>query len=577
MSLYAQYAALLDGVLDELVADGALPAELDRKNVTVEPPRDPAHGDLATNAAMVLAKPAGTNPRALAEAIRPKLEALPPVTSVEIAGPGFINLRLTSDAWRDELRTILIEGEEYGLSKIGENERVNVEYVSANPTGPMHVGHCRGAVVGDSLARILEAAGFRVTKEYYVNDAGAQVDTLARSAHLRYREALGESIGDIPEGMYPGEYLVPVGEILAGEFGDQFIGKPESEWLPVFRKTAIKAMLDLIRHDLGLLSIHHDKFSSEAELQKSGAVEEAMEVLRSKGLVYEGVLDRPKSLDPHDEWEPVELTLFRSSQFGDDQDRPMKKSDGSWTYFGADAAYHWQKAQGADHLVNIWGADHAGTVKRVQSAVRALTDGRVDLDVKIINMVRLFRGGEPVKMSKRAGDFVTLAEVVNEVGKDVVRFMMLTKRADTPLDFDFMKVVEASKDNPVFYVQYAHARISSLKRKAADAGVDLCNPADLTLLDEEELALVKRAAQYPRIVESAALAHEPHRIAFYLYDLAAEFHALWNRGNDDSSRRFLIENNPQLSRARLELALGIAQIIRSGLDLMGVAATEEMR
>ena len=577
MSLYAQYAALLDGVLDELVADGALPAELDRKNVTVEPPRDPAHGDLATNAAMVLAKPAGTNPRALAEAIRPKLEALPPVTSVEIAGPGFINLRLTSDAWRDELRTILIEGEEYGLSKIGENERVNVEYVSANPTGPMHVGHCRGAVVGDSLARILEAAGFRVTKEYYVNDAGAQVDTLARSAHLRYREALGESIGDIPEGMYPGEYLVPVGEILAGEFGDQFIGKPESEWLPVFRKTAIKAMLDLIRHDLGLLSIHHDKFSSEAELQKSGAVEEAMEVLRSKGLVYEGVLDRPKSLDPHDEWEPVELTLFRSSQFGDDQDRPMKKSDGSWTYFGADAAYHWQKAQGADHLVNIWGADHAGTVKRVQSAVRALTDGRVDLDVKIINMVRLFRGGEPVKMSKRAGDFVTLAEVVNEVGKDVVRFMMLTRRADAPLDFDFMKVVEASKDNPVFYVQYAHARISSLKRKAADAGVDLCNPADLTLLDEEELALVKRAAQYPRIVESAALAHEPHRIAFYLYDLAAEFHALWNRGNDDSSRRFLIENNPQLSRARLELALGIAQIIRSGLDLMGVAATEEMR
>jgi len=577
LSLYAQYAALLDGVLDELVADGALPAELDRKNVTVEPPRDPAHGDLATNAAMVLAKPAGTNPRALAEAIRPKLEALPPVTSVEIAGPGFINLRLTSDAWRDELRTILIEGEEYGLSKIGENERVNVEYVSANPTGPMHVGHCRGAVVGDSLARILEAAGFRVTKEYYVNDAGAQVDTLARSAHLRYREALGESIGDIPEGMYPGEYLVPVGEILAGEFGDQFIGKPESEWLPVFRKTAIKAMLDLIRHDLGLLSIHHDKFSSEAELQKSGAVEEAMEVLRSKGLVYEGVLDRPKSLDPHDEWEPVELTLFRSSQFGDDQDRPMKKSDGSWTYFGADAAYHWQKAQGADHLVNIWGADHAGTVKRVQSAVRALTDGRVDLDVKIINMVRLFRGGEPVKMSKRAGDFVTLAEVVNEVGKDVVRFMMLTRRADAPLDFDFMKVVEASKDNPVFYVQYAHARISSLKRKAADAGVDLCNPADLTLLDEEELALVKRAAQYPRIVESAALAHEPHRIAFYLYDLAAEFHALWNRGNDDSSRRFLIENNPQLSRARLELALGIAQIIRSGLDLMGVAATEEMR
>jgi arginyl-tRNA synthetase len=577
MSLYAQYAALLDGVLDDLVADGALPADLERMNVTVEPPRDPAHGDLATNAAMVLAKPAGMNPRALAEAIKPKLEALPPVTSVETAGPGFINLRLNPDAWRDELKTILNEGDAYGTSTIGNDERVNVEYVSANPTGPLHMGHCRGAVVGDSLARILEAAGFRVTKEYYVNDAGAQVDTLARSVHLRYREALGADIGEIPAGLYPGEYLKPVGVLLASEYGDDYAEAPEDQWLPLFRQWAIKAMLDLIRYDLGLLGIHHDKFASEAEIQASGAVEGTMEVLRDKGLVYEGTLERPKSLDPHDEWEPVELILFRSSQFGDDQDRPMKKSDGSWTYFGADAAYHWQKAQGADHLVNIWGADHAGTVKRVQSAVKALTDGKVDLDVKIIQMVRLFRGGEPVKMSKRAGDFVTLAEVVNEVGKDVVRFMMLTRRADAPLDFDFTKVVEASKDNPVFYVQYAHARISSLKRKAADAGVDLAAPADLSLLDEEELALVKRAAQYPRTVESAALAHEPHRIAFYLYDLAAEFHALWNRGNDDPERRFLVENNPQLSRARLELAFGIAQIIRSGLDLMGVAATEEMR
>ena len=577
MSLYAQYAALLDGVLDDLVSDGMLPADLDRKNVTVEPPRDPAHGDLATNAAMVLAKAAKANPRALAEAIKPKLEALPPVTSVEIAGPGFINLRLRPDAWRDELRTILREGDAYGRSRVGANERVNVEYVSANPTGPMHVGHCRGAVVGDSLARLLEAAGFRVTKEYYVNDAGAQVDTLARSLHLRYREALGEDIGEMPEGMYPGDYLKPVGTILAAEFGDRYVDKPEAEWLPAFREAGIKAMLDLIRHDLGLLGIHHDIFSSEADVQKSGAVTEAMEVLRSKGLVYEGTLERPKSLDPHDEWEPVELTLFRSSQFGDDQDRPMKKSDGSWTYFGADSAYHWQKAKSADHLVNIWGADHAGTVKRVQAAVKALTDGRVDLDVKLINMVRLFRDGEPVKMSKRAGDFVTLADVVNEVGKDVVRFMMLTRRADAPLDFDFTKVVEASKDNPVFYVQYAHARMSSLRRKAGEAGVDLSSDADLSLLDEEELALVKRAAQYPRVLEGAALAHEPHRIAFYLYDLAAEFHALWNRGNDDPNRRFLLENNPQLSRARLELAAGIAQIIRSGLDLMGVAATEEMR
>ena len=577
MSLYARYSALLDGVLDELQSDGALAADIDRKAVAVEPPRDPAHGDLATNAAMVLAKQAGTNPRALAELIAPKLEAVPAVTSVEIAGPGFINLRLSADAWRDELTTILREGEDYGRSDAGNNERVNVEYVSANPTGPLHMGHCRGAVVGDALARVLEAAGFRVTKEYYVNDAGAQVETLARSVHLRYREALGQDIGEIPEGMYPGEYLVPVGEMLAAEFGDTYAEAPESEWLELFRGRAVAAMLDLIRHDLGLLDIHHDLFASEAELEQAGAVTRAMDTLRSKGLVYEGVLERPKSLDPGDEWEPVELTLFRSAEFGDDQDRPMKKSDGSWTYFGSDAAYHLQKAEKADHLVNIWGADHAGTVKRVQSAVRALTDGRVDLDVKLVQMVRLFRSGEPVKMSKRGGTFVTLADVVREVGKDVVRFMMLTRRSDAPLDFDFAKVVEASKDNPVFYVQYAHARIGSLRRKAADAGVDLAAPADLQLLDEEELALVKLAAQYPRTVESAAMAHEPHRIAFYLNDLAAAFHALWNRGNDDPERRFLVENNPQVSRARLELANGIGQIIRSGLDLMGVEAAEEMR
>jgi arginyl-tRNA synthetase len=376
--------------------------------------------------------------------------------------------------------------------------------------------------------------------------------------------------------MYPGDYLKPIGVALAAEFGDRFVQAPESEWLDLFRERAVAAMLDFIRHDLALLNIHHDLFASEAELQRSGAVDRALDTLRSKDLVYEGLLEAPKGQTPED-WEPVELTLFRSTQFGDDQDRPMKKSDGSWTYFGADAAYHLQKAENADHLVNIWGADHAGTVKRVQSAVRALTDGRVDLDVKLVQMVRLFRAGEPVKMSKRAGDFVTLADVVREVGKDVVRFMMLTKRADTPLDFDFAKVVEASKDNPVFYVQYAHARISSLQRKAADAGVDLAQRADLDLLDEEELALVKLAAQYPRTVESAAMSHEPHRIAFYLYDLAAAFHALWNRGNDDPERRFLLENNPQISRARLELALGIGQIIRSGLDLMGVEAAEEMR
>ena len=575
MSLYAQYAALLDGALDDLVSEGALAAGLDRRNVTVEPPRDPAHGDLATNAAMVLAKPAGTNPRSLAELIKPKLEAMQAVTSVEIAGPGFINIRVTPDAWRDELRTILREGEDYGLSDVGANERINVEYVSANPTGPLHMGHCRGAVVGDSLARLLEAAGFRVTKEYYVNDAGAQVDTLARSVHLRYREALGEDIGEIAEGFYPGDYLKPVGAALAQEFGDKYVNAPETEWLDLFKRRSVEAMLDLIRHDLALLGVHHDLFASEREVQESGAVDRALDLLEERGLVYRGTLPPPRGKTIED-WEPKELLLFRSTEFGDDQDRPIKKSDGSWTYFAADTAYHLQKLQNSRELVNIWGADHAGTIKRTQAAVEALA-GRPALDVKMVQMVRLLRDGELVKMSKRSGSFVTLAEVVEEVGKDVVRFTMLTRKNDAQMDFDFAKVVEASKDNPVFYVQYAHARISSLKRKSAEAGVDLSSAADLSLLDDEELALVKRAAQYPRVLEGAALAHEPHRIAFYLYDLAAEFHALWNRGNDDPDRRFLLENNPQLSRSRLELALGIGQIIRSGLALMGVAAAEEMR
>jgi len=577
MSLYARYGALLDGVLDGLVAEGALPGDLDRKNVAVEPPRDPAHGDLATNAAMVLAKAAATNPRALAALIVPKLEGLPGVTGVEIAGPGFINLRLDPAAWRDELAAILSEGERYGLSDIGKGERVNVEYVSANPTGPMHMGHCRGAVVGDALASLLEAAGFVVTREYYVNDAGSQVDTLARSAHLRYREALGADIGEIPEGLYPGDYLVPVGQALAAEFGDKFADAPESQWLDFFKTKTVAAMIELIKADLGLLGIHHDLFASEAELEAAGGPERAMAALKAKGLVYQGELERPKSLDEHDEWEPVELTLFRSSQFGDDQDRPLQKSDGSWTYFGGDAAYHLQKAEKADHLVNIWGADHAGTVKRIQAAVTALTDGRVDLDIKIVQMVKLLRAGEPIKMSKRSGNFVTLADVVREVGKDVVRFIMLTKRADTPLEFDFAKVVEASKDNPVFYVQYAHARIASLQRKAAEAGVSLDTPADLDLLDAEELGLVKVAAQYPRAVEAAALSHEPHRIAFYLNDLASAFHSLWNRGNDDPTRRFLLEDQPSISRARLELARAIGQVLKNGLGLMGVEAAEEMR
>jgi arginyl-tRNA synthetase len=574
LSLFATFSAHLNGALDGLVAEGALPADLPRAHVTVEPPRDPSHGDLSTNAAMVLAKAARTNPRALAALLAPRLERIEGVEAVEVAGPGFINLRLGAGIWRAELERIAQAGARYGRSDIGGGRRVNVEYVSANPTGPMHMGHCRGAVVGDALARLLEEAGFAVTREYYVNDAGSQVDTLARSAHLRYREALGEEIGDIPQGLYPGDYLKPVGALLAAEYGSEMVGRPEADWLAPFKQKTVAAMMDLIRHDLALLGVHHDLFSSEAEVVASGAADRALQALRDKGLVYEGVLDPPKG-KPVEDWEPVELTLFRSTEFGDDSDRPMKKSDGSWTYFGVDTAYHLQKLERSDELINIWGADHSGTVKRTQAAVAALA-GRDVLDVKLVQMVQLLRAGEPVKMSKRAGNFVTLADVVREVGKDVVRFMMLTKRADTPLDFDFAKVVEASKDNPVFYVQYAHARIASLHRKAAEAGLAV-EGADLLLLDSEELGLVRLASHYPRVVEQAALAHEPHRIAFYLYELAAAFHALWNRGNDDPSRRFLIEGEPELSRARLALAGAIGQILRNGLALMGVEAAEEMR
>ncbi|WP_114954228.1 arginine--tRNA ligase [Sphingosinicella terrae] len=576
MTLYARFAAHIDNLLDTLEAEGRLAAGIDRAAVAVEPPRDATHGDLATNAAMVLAKRAGTNPRALAELIAPRLREIGEVESTEVAGPGFINLRLSRAVWEEELRAILAGGADYGRSDMGRGQRVNVEYVSANPTGPMHMGHCRGAVVGDALASLLEYSGHQVTREYYVNDAGAQVDVLARSAHMRYREALGEAIGEIPEGFYPGDYLMPVGQALAAEHGDLFVDAPESEWLVPFRKRAVAMMMDQIRGDLALLGIHHDVFASEAEVHEKGLADAALETLRSRGLIYEGALERPKSLDPHDEWEPVELTLFKASEYGDDQDRPVRKSDGSWTYFGGDLAYHFQKAQACDQLIDIWGADHAGTVKRIQAAVAALTEGKVPLDVKLVQMVRLLRAGEPVKMSKRAGNFVTLAEVVGEVGKDVVRFTMLTRKADAQMDFDFAKVVEASKDNPVFYVQYAHARISSLNRKAPEAGVDMADEADLSRLDEDELALVKLAAQFPRIVEGAATAHEPHRIAFYLGDLAAAFHAQWNKGNDDPEKRFLLAHNPEMTRARLELANGIGQIVRNGLALMGVKAAEEM-
>jgi arginyl-tRNA synthetase len=575
VTLYARFAAHIDAVLDQLEGEGLLAPGVDRGAVAVEPPRDASHGDLATNAAMVLAKRAGTNPRALAGLIVPKLAELDEVESAEAAGPGFINIRLNPGIWREELRTILSVGSDYGRSSLGEGRRTNVEYVSANPTGPMHMGHCRGAVVGDALASLLQYAGFAVTKEYYVNDAGGQVDTLARSAWIRYREALGESIGDIPEGLYPGDYLKPVGQRLADEYGDRYAAAPEGEWLQTFRRRAVEEMLELIRGDLATLGVHHDLFSSEAEVQASGAVDRAVTELEAKGLVYRGVLEAPKGKTAED-WEPVELLLFRSTHFGDDQDRPLKKSDGSWTYFAADAAYHLQKLEAADELINVWGADHTGTVKRTQAAVEALA-GRPALDVKIVQMVRLLRAGEPVKMSKRSGSFVTLAEVVEEVGRDVVRFTMLTRKNDAQMDFDFAKVVEASKDNPVFYVQYAHARISSLHRKAKAEGIDLAMEPDLSLLDEDELALVKLAAQFPRVVEAAAQAHEPHRIAFYLGDLAAAFHQQWNKGNDDPLRRFLLIQNVELTRARLELASAIGQVIRNGLGIMGVAAAEEMQ
>ena len=572
MNLFSHFTAIVRAALDELVAAGTLPAGLSFANVTVEPPRDAAHGDLATNAAMVLAKPAGTNPRALAEALAARLAEHPDIIAAGVAGPGFINLQLADRVWHGQIGAMLAGGPDYGRSSAGAGKRINVEYVSANPTGPMHMGHCRGAVVGDALAGLLEYAGWDVTREYYINDAGGQVDTLARSAHLRYREALGEAI-EIPEGLYPGDYLVPVGQAFAAEFGDRYVTAPEAEWLALFRTRTVALMMDRIRADLALLGIAQDVFFSEASL--GARVQEALDTLSARGLIYEGVLEKPKG-EAADDWEPRPQTLFRSTDFGDDQDRAMQKSNGSWTYFAGDVAYHWDKLRrGYDALVNIFGADHAGYVKRMTAAVKALSDGAVPLDIKIVNLVKLLRAGEPVKMSKRAGTFVTLGEVVEEVGKDVVRFVMLTKRPESPMDFDFAKVVEQSRDNPVFYVQYAHARIASLGRRVAEAGMALPD-ADLSLLDAEELAVVKLAANFPRLVEQAAEAREPHRIAFWLGDLAAAFHSRWNAGNDDPARRFLLADRPDLTAARLAMARAVGQVIRNGLAVIGVAAAEEL-
>ena len=574
MNLFNDFRAAIVAAVERLQAAGDLPADLPLRALAVEPPRDPAHGDLSTNVAMVLGKPAKMAPKALAEKLKPALEALPGVTGVDIAGPGFINLRLADSFWQARLADILKAGPAYGDSRIGGGEAVNVEYVSANPTGPMHVGHCRGAVFGDALSGLLEKAGFAVTREYYINDAGAQVDVLARSAHLRYREALGETV-TIPEGLYPGDYLKPVGAAIARAEGERWRTAPEGEWLPVFRRLAIDAMMGLIREDLAALGISHKVFASEKALHEGGAVKAAVDDLANRGLVYTGVLEPPKGKLP-DDWEPRPQLLFRASQFGDDIDRPLQKSDGAWTYFAADIAYHWDKyRRGFRHLINVLGADHGGYVKRLQAAVKAVSNGEASLDVKIIQLVNLMDGGEPVKMSKRSGTFVTLRDVVDEVGKDVVRFIMLTRKNDAALDFDYQKVREQSKDNPVFYVQYAHARVYSVLRRAGMAVGD--NPPVAMLSHPAEIALVRTLANWPRIVEQAALAHEPHRIAFYLYDLAAEFHALWNRGNDEPGLRFVQDGQPDLTRARLAMISGVAAVIASGLKVLGVTPVEEMR
>jgi arginyl-tRNA synthetase len=561
---------------------------VDQARVTVEPPRDPAHGDIATNAAMVLAKDAGRKPRELAEAIAEKLRADALVAKVDVAGPGFINLTLKPAAWIAALRGAVQLGAQYGASDIGAGVPVNVEYVSANPTGPMHVGHGRGAVFGDALANLLACAGFKVTREYYINDAGAQVDVLARSAYLRYREALGEDIGTIPEGLYPGDYLKPVGAALAAQYKDALTKQPEAEWLPVVRAKAIEMMMATVRADLAALNINHEEFFSEKSLTEGPVdkVAETIEWLRQRGYVYEGRLPPPKGA-PVEDWEDREQTLFCSTEFGDDIDRPLKKSDGSYTYFASDMAYHRSKLDRGFHsLIDVWGADHAGYIKRMRAAVAALKGNRAaDLDVKVVQLVKLLRAGQPVTMSKRAGEFVTLREVVDEVGRDAVRFMMLFRKNDAVLDFDLAKVIEQSRDNPVFYVQYGHARGQSIFRNARAAFPDL--PDDVASLvegaelerlsDPAELALMRQIALYPRVVEAAAAAHEPHRIAFYLFDLASEFHALYTLGNTKPHLRFIIQNERQMTVARLVLVQGVVTVLSSGLALLGVEAPNEMR
>jgi len=590
-NIFGNFRRLVLAALDDMVAAGTLPPGLDFGRIAIEPPRDPTHGDLATNAAMVLASAVKENPMALAERIGVALGAQVLTSgdyrgrgfTVAAARPGFLNIRLDPAVWHAQLRGILKAGTAYGDATVGNGERVNVEFVSTNPTGPMHVGHGRGAVVGDALATLLAKAGFAVHREYYINDAGAQVDALARSAHLRYREALGDKIGAIPEGLYPGEYLIETGQALANRDGKKWLGRPEAEWLRPVGDFAVASMMELIRTDLAALGVGFDAYVSERELVERGAVDDCLAELERRGLIYIGVLEAPKGKSPED-WEPRPLTLFRATQFGDDVDRPLKRSDGSLTYFAADIAYHRDKfRRGFTSLIDVWGADHGGHVKRMQAAVQAVTDGAATLDIKLCQLVNLFDNGEPVRMSKRAGTFVTLREVVDEVGKDAFRFIMLTRKNDQTLDFDFAKVTEQSKDNPVFYVQYAHARAASVMRHAAaqlpparlgDAA--LAAAALDRLADPLELALIRLLASWPRIVEGAAEAHEPHRIAFFLQEVAAQFHLLWTKGKDEATLRFLIAADPDLTCARLALVRAVALVIASGLGVFGVEPVEEM-
>ncbi len=585
MDVFAGFHGHVLAAVQQLKHDGVVPHAASIEGITLEPPKDASHGDLATNAAMVLAKAAGKKPRELAERIVPLLASDPFVEKVEVAGPGFINLTLAHAFWPSVLRMVLEQGESYGRSAIGKGEAVNIEYVSANPTGPMHVGHTRGAVFGDALANLLAFTGSAVTREYYINDAGAQVDALARSAYLRYRETLGEDIGPIPEGLYPGDYLKPVGQQLAARHGNELLNLPEEKWLPIVRATALKAMLSMIEDDLAALGIRHDVFFSERSLTGGprDEIAETINDLKARSLIYKGRLPPPKGKVDED-WEDREQLLFRSTEFGDDSDRPLVKSDGSYAYFAGDIAYHRDKfKRGFKSMIDVFGADHSGHIKRMQAAVAALTEGQAKLDIKICQLVRLFRGGEPVKMSKRAGTFVTLREVVDEVGQGPVRFMMLYRKNDAPLDFDFAKVTEQSRDNPVFYVQYAHARASSVLRNVREAFPDLdleegaLAESDLSLLkDEAEIALIRRIAQFPRLVEAAALAHEPHRIGFYLYDLAGDFHGLWNRGKDLPQLRFIYESDRELTRARVALVAATKRVLALGLGILGVHAMHEL-